>query len=97
MAITTESRPKTTAEWSIIYNGRPQIDGKTWHQALTEMTAEELTVYPRDNLFRPGRRAVRGMLSNYPSLIGKSLYSAFPTGMVLLTMLSCYHNVKYVR
>eukprot|EP00873_Tetraselmis_striata_P024519 jgi/Tetstr1/444783/TSEL_032631.t1 len=34
----------------------PRWEGKAWHQALTEMAVEELTVAPRAGLFRPGRR-----------------------------------------
>eukprot|EP00873_Tetraselmis_striata_P036044 jgi/Tetstr1/456308/TSEL_043064.t1 len=40
----------------------PQWEGKAWHQALTEMAVEELTVAPRAGLFRPGRRDGRGMI-----------------------------------
>jgi hypothetical protein len=29
---------------------------------LTEMAVKEIVISPRDNLFRPGRRAIRGML-----------------------------------
>eukprot|EP00873_Tetraselmis_striata_P025467 jgi/Tetstr1/445731/TSEL_033379.t1 len=35
---------------------------KAWHEALTEMAVEELTVTPRAGLFRPGRRDGRGMI-----------------------------------
>eukprot|EP00873_Tetraselmis_striata_P028203 jgi/Tetstr1/448467/TSEL_035735.t1 len=38
----------------------PRWEGKAWHQALTEMAVEELTVAPRAGLFRPGRRDGRG-------------------------------------
>eukprot|EP00873_Tetraselmis_striata_P014170 jgi/Tetstr1/434434/TSEL_023534.t1 len=38
----------------------PRWEGKAWHQALTEMAVEELTVAPRASLFRPGRRDGRG-------------------------------------
>eukprot|EP00873_Tetraselmis_striata_P037563 jgi/Tetstr1/457827/TSEL_044372.t1 len=38
----------------------PRWEGKAWHQALTEMAAEELTVAPRAGLFRPGPRDGRG-------------------------------------
>eukprot|EP00873_Tetraselmis_striata_P021815 jgi/Tetstr1/442079/TSEL_003162.t1 len=34
----------------------PRWEGKAWHQALTEMAVEELTVAPRAGLFRTGRR-----------------------------------------
>eukprot|EP00873_Tetraselmis_striata_P001327 jgi/Tetstr1/421591/TSEL_012535.t1 len=37
----------------------PRWEGKAWHQALTEMAVEELTVAPRAGLFRPGRRDAR--------------------------------------
>eukprot|EP00873_Tetraselmis_striata_P019580 jgi/Tetstr1/439844/TSEL_028255.t1 len=40
----------------------PRWEGKAWHQALTEMAVEELTVAPRAGLFRPGRRDGRGMI-----------------------------------
>eukprot|EP00873_Tetraselmis_striata_P002459 jgi/Tetstr1/422723/TSEL_013520.t1 len=38
----------------------PRWEGKAWHQVLTEMAVEELTVAPRAGLFRPGRRDGRG-------------------------------------
>eukprot|EP00873_Tetraselmis_striata_P001731 jgi/Tetstr1/421995/TSEL_001239.t1 len=34
----------------------PRWEGTAWHQALTDMTVEELTVAPRAGFFRPGRR-----------------------------------------
>eukprot|EP00873_Tetraselmis_striata_P029947 jgi/Tetstr1/450211/TSEL_037250.t1 len=37
-------------------------EGKTWHEALTDMAAEELTVEPRAGLFRLGRQEGRGMI-----------------------------------
>ena len=40
----------------------PRWVGKPWHQALTEMAAEEVVLEPRAGLFRPGRRAGRGMV-----------------------------------
>eukprot|EP00873_Tetraselmis_striata_P037030 jgi/Tetstr1/457294/TSEL_043899.t1 len=40
----------------------PRWEGRAWHQALTEMGVEELTVAPRAGLFRPGRRDGRGMI-----------------------------------
>eukprot|EP00873_Tetraselmis_striata_P042740 jgi/Tetstr1/463004/TSEL_007943.t1 len=43
----------------------PRWEGKAWHQALTEMAVEELTVAPRAGLFRPGRRDGRGMIGNF--------------------------------
>eukprot|EP00873_Tetraselmis_striata_P014900 jgi/Tetstr1/435164/TSEL_002620.t1 len=38
----------------------PRWKGKAWHQALTEMAVEELTVAPRAGFFRPRRRDGRG-------------------------------------
>eukprot|EP00873_Tetraselmis_striata_P043195 jgi/Tetstr1/463459/TSEL_008352.t1 len=37
-------------------------EGKAWHQVLTDMVIEELTVAPRAGLFRPERREGRGMI-----------------------------------
>eukprot|EP00873_Tetraselmis_striata_P012026 jgi/Tetstr1/432290/TSEL_021692.t1 len=40
----------------------PRWEGKAWHQALTELAVEPLTVAPRAGLFRPGRQDGRGMI-----------------------------------
>eukprot|EP00873_Tetraselmis_striata_P008724 jgi/Tetstr1/428988/TSEL_018963.t1 len=42
----------------------PRWKGKAWHQALTEMAVEELTVAPRAGFIRPGRRDGRALLAS---------------------------------
>eukprot|EP00873_Tetraselmis_striata_P010206 jgi/Tetstr1/430470/TSEL_020278.t1 len=47
-------------------------EGKTWHQALTDLAVEEVTVAPRAGLFRRGRQDWRdpGTMARYATWLG---------------------------
>jgi hypothetical protein len=72
----TLPRTQITLEWSNNYGDRPHMDGQGVSAGTHRDGVVELTVSPRHNLFRQGRRAGRGVLCRH--LIGQSLYSAFP-------------------
>eukprot|EP00873_Tetraselmis_striata_P004944 jgi/Tetstr1/425208/TSEL_015669.t1 len=63
----------------------PRWEGKAWHQALTEMAVEELTVALRAGLFRPGRRdgVRKGLAASQVTLNPELMRAPLPARVVL--------------
>jgi hypothetical protein len=94
VAYTTQPRSQVATKLSICYSYRPTMDmqSKVGYQALTEMAVKEHVISPRDNLFRPRRRAGRGMLGKphwavnvfrVPSSLDPCTWSFGPVGQLM--------------
>jgi hypothetical protein len=68
----------------------PIWTGKVWRHALNEMASEELIVAPRQNLFRSGRRALRGLIGSPHWAV--TIFQV-PPGQALLKTRTCERSV----